>query len=69
MTQTVEGNQKRGEGLRKGDTHVLPVEKAGLSSESEETKGKVSVSGRELWPFRKKQDLAQGRASWKDRDP
>lgn len=47
---------------------MLPAEKAELSSLSEETKGKVSVSGREFWPFWKKQDLAQGRASWKDRD-
>lgn len=29
--------------LRKGDTHVLPVEKTGLYSESEGTQGKVSV--------------------------
>lgn len=63
------GTRKGGQGLRKGDTHVLPAEKAGLSSESEETKGKVSVPGREFWPFRKKQKLAQGRASWKDRGP
>lgn len=47
---------------------MLPAEKAGLSSESEETKEKVSVSGREFWPFQKKQELAQGTASWKDKD-
>lgn len=69
MTQSSVGREleKGGQGLRKGDTHVLPAEKAWLSSESEETKGKVSVSGREFWPFRKKQELAQGRASWKDK--
>lgn len=48
---------------------MLPAEKAGLPSESEETKGKVSVPRERILPFRKKQKLAQGRASWKDRGP